>query len=617
MLGETQAKLACSLFKVRVFREANRMNTTTHFVPERSGDKTSVTAPSEAACGADLYARHLPRFEAAQAACRDRGHWSAFVDHPELYPSVGEARRAGGAAYQAQLGRPFELSQPGTSAWLGEETSPYTGQPLGIAYPQADADALFTAGRSAMPSWAQAEVNTRIGVLMEVVDVLYREHIFELAFAVMHTAGQSFNMAFTGSGVNALDRAIEALVHAHQALQNVPSQARWTRPFGAGEICLEKTYRRVPRGVALCFACATFPTWNAWPSMMASLATGNAVIVKPHPACVLPMAISVRVFRQVLQAAGFDPNLVTLCLDSVAEPQGKRLVQHPSTAIVDFTGSARFGQWVERNAGQALVFTETSGCNTVVLTEADDLDAALRSLATSLCLFSAQMCTSPQNIYLPHDGVLTPQGRVSVQQVGERLVHFIDQIAGDPRRAAMMLATLQSAQTRALLEELTGEGARRGQVLRHATPYVHPEFPQARTASPLLIQVSRSERVLYGEERFGPVAFLIVCEDAQAALQQACADVAEFGGLTAFVYAKDPGFIARAEEAYAIAGAQLTLNLTGPMPLNFAAAYSDYHVSGLNPAGNACLTDLAFVSARFRIAQVRRPARPLSCSKEG
>jgi len=593
------------------------MNTTTHFVPERSGDKPSFKDKSDAAGGVDLYARHLPRFEAAQTACRERGHWSAFVDHPELYPSVGEARRAGWAAHQAQLGQRFELVQPGTCTWLGEESSPYTGQPLGIAYPQADADALFTAAGAAMPSWAQAEVNTRIGVLMEVVDVLYRQHIFELAFAVMHTAGQSFNMAFTGSGVNALDRAIEALVHAHQAMQNVPSQARWVRSFGAGEICLEKTYRRVPRGVALCFACATFPTWNAWPSMMASLATGNAVIVKPHPACVLPMAISVRVFRQVLQAAGFDPNLVTLCLDSVAEPQGKRLVQHPATAIVDFTGSARFGQWVERNAGPALVFTETSGCNTVVLAEADDLDAALRSLATSLCLFSAQMCTSPQNIYLPHDGVLTPQGRVSVQQVGERLMHFIDQIAGDPRRAAMMLATLQSAQTQALLEELTGEGARRGQVLRRATPYVHPEFPQARTASPLLIQVNRSERALYGEERFGPVAFLIVCEDAQAALQQACADVTEFGGLTAFVYAKDPAFIARAEEAYAIAGAQLTLNLTGPMPLNFAAAYSDYHVSGLNPAGNACLTDLAFVSARFRIAQVRRPARPLSGSKEG
>ena len=42
--------------------------------------------------------------------------------------------------------------------------------------------------------------------------------------------------------------------------------------------------------------------------------------------------------------------------------------------------------------------------------------------------------------------------------------------------------------------------------------------------------------------------------------------------------------------------------------INFAAAYSDYHVTGLNPAGNACLADLAFVASRFRIVQRRRPA---------
>ena len=81
------------------------------------------------------------------------------------------------------------------------------------------------------------------------------------------------------------------------------------------------------------------------------------------------------------------------------------------------------------------------------------------------------------------------------------------------------------------------------------------------------------------------------------------ATCAQFGGLTAFLYSIDEDFIAQAEAAYAAAGAQLTINLTGPMPLNFAAAYSDYHVTGLNPAGNASLTDLAFVAGRFRITQ--------------
>jgi hypothetical protein len=79
------------------------------------------------------------------------------------------------------------------------------------------------------------------------------------------------------------------------------------------------------------------------------------------------------------------------------------------------------------------------------------------------------------------------------------------------------------------------------------------------------------------------------------------------GGITAFAYATRERFLAAAESAFAVAGAQLTCNLTGAMPLNFAASYSDYHVTGLNPAGNATLTDASFVAARFRIAQSRRP----------
>ncbi|MGE0802236.1 MAG: phenylacetic acid degradation protein PaaN [Lautropia sp.] len=555
-----------------------------------------------------LYARHRERFERAALACRERHCWSPFPEMPDLYPEAAAARAAGAAALQRQLGQRFALAQPGETGEAGEEVSPYTQQPLGIRYPVADIDVLFDAAEAALPAWADAAIETRIGVLLEVVDVLYRDHLFEIVEAVVHTAGQSPNMAYAGSGVNALDRAIEALVYAEQAMRAITPQARWERRFGAARIVLDKSYRLVPRGVAVCFACASFPTWNAWPSMMASLATGNPVIVKPHPATVLPMAITVRVFRAVIAAAGFDPNLVTLALDTFAEPLGKRLVAHPKTAIVDFTGSARFGAWVEQNAHPALCFTETAGCNTVVLESADDLDAVIRSLATTMCLFSAQMCTSPQNLYLPAGGVATPQGRVGADEVGRRLAAAIAALTGEPKKAAMILAAIQSRETLALLEQLTAEGARRGTVLLAPAPYPHPAFPQARTSTPLLLAVDPSARDLYREERFGPIGFVIRCDDANDALAQATRDVREAGGLTAFVYSTDPAFVARAEAAYARAGAQLTINLTGPMPLNFAAAYSDYHVTGLNPAGNASLTDPAFVAGRFRIAQSRRPA---------
>jgi acyl-CoA reductase-like NAD-dependent aldehyde dehydrogenase len=232
----------------------------------------------------------------------------------------------------------------------------------------------------------------------------------------------------------------------------------------------------------------------------------------------------------------------------------------------------------------------------------------VKSLATTMSLFSAQMCTSPQNVYVPADGIRCGGARVAPEEFGAALAAAMDGIANDPRRAGPILAAVQSPSTLAMLDDLEREGARHGRVLRGSRPYLHAEFPNARTRTPLLLAVDAGARELYGEERFGPAGFVIRTADRDAALAEAAGDARRGGGITAFVYSTDPDYVARAEDAYSAAGAQLTCNLTGPMPLNFAAAYSDYHVTGLNPAGNATLTDLAFVAARFRITQSRAPA---------
>jgi len=424
---------------------------------------------------------------------------------------------------------------------------------------------------------------------------------------VMHTAGQSGPMSYAGSGTNALDRGVEALAYAQAAMSDVPAEALWERRFGSTTIRLRKRYQLVPRGVAVCFACATFPTWNAYPAMLASLATGNPVIVKPHPTAILPMALAVRTFREVIAGAGFSPDLVTLCLDTVEAPVGKVLVKHPQAAIIDFTGSARFGSWVEANAYPALCYSETSGVNTVVVESVDQLEPVVKSLATTMSLFSAQMCTSPQNVYVPRDGIRHAGGRIGADEFGSLLAQAMASIAADPKRAAPIMAAIQSASTPALIDQLAAAGSRHGRVLLDSAPYAHPEFPNARTRTPLLVGIEAGARDLYGEERFGPIGFVIATDDRNAALAEAAADARAGGGITAFLYSMDEQYMERAIAAYSAAGAQLTCNLTGPMPLNFAAAYSDYHVTGLNPAGNATLTDLAFVASRFRITQSRAP----------
>jgi hypothetical protein len=105
------------------------------------------------------------------------------------------------------------------------------------------------------------------------------------------------------------------------------------------------------------------------------------------------------------------------------------------------------------------------------------------------------------------------------------------------------------------------------------------------------------------------VSFVIACESAEDALAQATARCAGVWRPDGLPVCHRRGLYRQGRAAYARAGAQLTTNLTGAMPLNFAAAYSDYHVTGLNPAGNASLTHLGFVAGRFGVSQSRRPQR--------
>lgn len=486
---------------------------------------------------------------------------------------------------------------PGEVGRTGVEVSPYTREPLGIDYPKVEVEPLMAAARAAMPTWRKASVQTRVGVCMEILQRLAQD-VFANAFATMHTAGQGFMMSFAGSGANSLDRGLEGLAFAYKAMKDIPEEAVFERRFGGEPVRLRKRYRLMPRGVAVVISCGSYPAWNAYPALFANLATANPVVLKPHPECILPMARMVQIARETLLEAGFDPNLVTLAADTRAEPITKHLLMHPQTAIIDFTGSQQFGAWIEANCGHADVYTETAGCNAVVVESAHALEPVLDALAQSLCLFSAQMCTAAQNIFVPADGVRIGDTRVLPDAFAAGLAKAIDRMLADPKHAAGICGALQTETIEATLQRL----AKHPGVVRSSEPYAHPQYPRARTATPLLLRASAPDPV-YQQEHFGPVGFVIDARDRDEALQQAAHDAGHFGSIANYAYSVDPDFCLAIEDAFADNGASVGINLLGQRPINFTAAFSDYHVTGLNPAGNACLTDLAFVTGRFRIVQ--------------
>ena len=548
----------------------------------------------------NYFEAHRAQLEQAVNACRTRAYWSAY---PEIASGkiYGETAKVDGeAAFKALLGKPFELGENG-GRQVGREVSPF-GMALGITYPAADPDKLIERSIKAGEAWARASIEERIGVCLEIVQRLNKQS-FLIANAAMHTTGQAFMMAFQAAGPHAQDRALEAIAYAYDEMTRVPRTANWTKPQGKGDpIVLDKSFRIVPRGVSLVIGCATFPTWNGYPAIFASLATGNSVIVKPHPGAILPLAITVKIGGEVLKEAGFDPDVLMLAPDEADAPITQELAAHPGIAIVDFTGSPAFGQWVRENAATGLVYTEEAGINSIVIDSTDDYRGMCGNIAFSLSLYSGQMCTAPQNIFVPAGGIETNDGYKSYDEVASGIAIAIDTLLGDPDRAANILGTIQNNAT----VKRVDAARKLGRIVRDSAPMPVAGFDQARTASPLLLAVDAKDDRAWGEERFGPIAFVIRTESTEDSIALASQSARRKGAITAALYSTNDGVIDDAADAFARAGVALSVNLTGGIYVNQSAAFSDYHVSGANPAGNACLTDSAFVANRFRVAPMRR-----------
>ncbi|WP_299472482.1 phenylacetic acid degradation protein PaaN [uncultured Roseibium sp.] len=543
-----------------------------------------------------LFDRNRALLDGALQAMKTRAFWTPFPEVPSGRFYGETAREDGETAFSDLLGKSFELNGHPCEYHVGKEQSPW-GLDLALTYPSASAETLISASQSAFQVWSKNSIHARMGVLLEAL-VRLNKMSFLIGHATVHATGQGFAMAFQAGGPHAQDRGLEAVAAAYAELTATADRAIWEKPQGRREpIVLEKEWTIVPRGIALTIGCNTFPCWNAYPGLFASLATGNTVIVKPHPMAILPLAITVGVLRQVLEEEGLPADSVLLAADEPEAQATQELVQAPETKLIDYTGSSIFGNWVRSHSGDALVFAEETGVNSVVITGTDDFRGMCANLAFSLALYSGQMCTSPQNIYVPEGGVKTNEGAKSFDEVFAGIAGAIDQLLADPKQASGICGTIVNPVTIDRLKNACSAG----RILRKSG-----QTGVGRSATPLIVAVGEDDS-LHKDECFGPVVFAIATKSAEEAIDHAANLAMKKGAITAALYATDNGLIDTAAKAFCLAGANLSVNLTGNIYVNQSAAFSDFHVTGANPAGNASLTDTAFVAQRFRRVMVRWP----------
>ncbi|SFU66305.1 phenylacetic acid degradation protein paaN [Polaromonas sp. YR568] len=546
-----------------------------------------------------LFEKHRPLLDQAVQALATRSYWSPYSEQPSPKVYGETAAEAGKQAFDALLGKVFELNQPGQTGVYGGERSPY-GVSLNVSYPVCDPQALVDAALAAMPAWGRLGADGRTGILMEALERLNKRS-FEISHAVMMTTGQGWMMAFQAGGPHAQDRGLEAVAAAWREQAAIPREVVWEKPQGKNApLRMQKHFEVVGRGVALVIGCGTFPTWNTYPGVFASLATGNPVIVKPHGNAILPAAITVAVIRQVLAENGMDPNIITLAV-TPERSATQILATHADVKSVDFTGSNHFGAWLMENCKQAQVYAELAGVNNVVIESTDAYRAMLKNLAFTLSLYSGQMCTTTQAIIVPAGGIDTDEGHKSFDEVAADLGTAIADFVADPKIANAVLGAIQSEDT----VRRIAESPQYADVVLPSRKLSNPEFPNAEVHTPTLLKCDASDEKAYMEERFGPISFVVRAADAKSAIALSERIVQDHGALTAGIYSTRPEVLDAMVQATWRSKVALSINLTSNIFVNQSAGFSDYHGTGGNPSANASYTDSAFVANRFRVVQRR------------
>jgi phenylacetic acid degradation protein paaN len=556
---------------------------------------------------AELVERHHTTLEDAIAANRTRTFHAHWPEAPSGKIYGENANADGEAAFRGQLNNPFRgLLQGASNATVGEEASPY-GFALGITYPSDNVDTLVNRASAAQTAWRSLAPDERASILTEALERASKR-FFEIGYATQHTTGQGFVMAFQASGPHAFDRALEAVALGLDAQESFTSNVLWAKPMGKFEVSIEKSYRIAPKGINVVIGCSTFPVWNTVPGMFAGLVTGNAVIVKPHPGSVYPIAIVIAELQQTLSDVGLDVHVCQLAADSVAEPRALDLIQHPAVRIVDYTGGPAFGAVVEQKAHEAgkTVFTEKAGVNCIIIDSVQDATKALDNVAFALSLYAGQMCTAPQNIFVPRSGVRTADARtLSVDEIAGLLRDRIDALVGNEKAGPGTVGAIQNPATAARLDEALALGL---DVARASAPITQPGFDNARSFSPLVLRTDASRRDIFEREWFGPISFIVETDSFDHALTLVTDSVRQHGALTTLVYTTDPAKADLAEDAIITAGAPVAFNFDSFVWVNQSAAFSDFHGAGNNPAGNASFADLTFVTARYNVLGVRKQA---------
>jgi phenylacetic acid degradation protein paaN len=334
--------------------------------------------------------------------------------------------------------------------------------------------------------------------------------------------------------------------------------------------------------------------------LYANLITGNAVVVKPHPNAIYAIALVIEEIQKLLKENGLDVNTVMLAVDTSDTLITQALSEHEDTKMIDFTGGSTFGNYIE-SIPNKITFTEKAGVNSVIFDSFENWEKVIENLAFSVSLYSGQMCTSPQNFFIPMSGVRIGSKLYPYEEMVQMLVDGIYNFSQNPKYRTIFGA-LKCNKTLSRVKMAEKMGAI---VLLHSEILANSEFPNAKLVSPTILEAPSDRVDIYEQELFGPILLVIPTENTEHSIQLAKFLAIEHGAISCAAYTTDAEVMQLIEDEMAEACTPVSFNFTGNFWVNQNAGFSDFHVTGGNPSGNASITNPEFIRKRYSVVGMR------------
>jgi acyl-CoA reductase-like NAD-dependent aldehyde dehydrogenase len=377
--------------------------------------------------------------------------------------------------------------------------NPYSGEVYATlpAGKRGDARKACDAAAAAFLDWSHTPPAERQGYFLRAADILEGRQQEIISIITQETGGTLGWGMFQTGFVPGLLREAAAQVHAING-EIIPADLP-----GAFFIAI-----RQPVGVVAGIAPWNAPLILSLRAVALPMACGNTTVLKPSAEA--PVSGGV-ILAEVFEEAGLPRGVFNVITNGpgFSGEVGDEFIEHPKVLRLSFTGSTEVGRQIAEKAARHLkkVTLELGGNDPLIILKDADIDYAVDAATFGRFNYQGQVCMASKRIIVEKP-VATDFTEKFVQKAQRLKV-------GDPQDPDTVIGPLINQKQVDMLHKQVQEAIKQGARLVCGGKY------EGRCYYPTVLTDVSPNMNIAREETFGPVAPIIIVEDADEAVRVA------------------------------------------------------------------------------------------------